>query len=207
MRVDVLTTTIHPELVDHCKWMVARQKGADVRHLINLSKRSSVRTPRDDKCAAQHRLLEESDADCFLFADDDDYIPPNFIRDRLNDLGDNDQGYSGVIPTRHYLLNHGAYATGKARKRCFLTFVLFRGDTIKQRILSALRGERRLHHVGSHSSEIIVMRGVMADPRTSMTMKNTYSRRYYPNRDKTRTILREWLQNDPEAFDRYMRLT
>lgn len=194
ITIDILTTTIRPEMIAHCKWMFDRQDvDAELNHTIHVAL-NRIGT-RDHRLACLKTLMEKSTADYFMIADDDDYVGPGFVRRCLDRIGTAD--VYGEIPTRVYLMT-GAYGEGTDRTTLFRTFTLYR---------KGFNAITPSDHHGPFADDLIIIRGMMADPGTSITeRKNTYDEKHWPNLDPEYDKLQEWLAKDPTAFDRYMEL-
>lgn len=205
MRIDVLTTSAHPEMVDFCRWMFSRQRAsAEIQHFVHVSSKAG---DKEDRSKSLREMLQASEAEFFFFADDDDYVAPDYIGRCLDRIGD--AMLYGEIPSRSYLMNPPAYGHSIKRKKLFSTFVLFRRE-IRSVILRCLETgsfDGALEGQWSHAgNRLIIMRGLMQRPEESITArKNRYAPQHWPYLDFERRKLCEWLEQDPEALDRYLR--
>lgn len=194
--VDILTTSVRPEMMPLCAWLWDHNRlgvGADTCHRVRQD-------PGKSRAATLKGMVAASTADFFILADDDDYIAPGYLRRCLDRISDAE--YYGEIPERYYLMTKpygGAYGESTKRPMLFQTFTLYRRGG------NPFNGKKRY---GPHTTDLIVMRGLMADPSTAITTrKNTYSPEHWPALDSGNTKLREWLADDPGAFDRYMEMS
>lgn len=206
--IDVLTTTVYPEMREHAEWLIDKQDyEGPTRHLIATGPPVGGRTAR---YGLQTELLKKSDADLFMFADDDDYLPSWFIRRCVSELRDGD--VYGMIPDSIYFLRARAYGDGTKRDRLFITFTIYQGR-VRESVLRAMESSdppaamSRILAAHTHppiSPNLIIMRGMMDDPSLAITArKNRLDRKVFPRDDPYLVKLEEFSGKDVGVYRKF----
>lgn len=201
--IDILTTSAYPEMESLCRWRFERQTMINTQRLHQSGAQGSGTGRRQ----AQIDLLESCTADLFMMTDDDDYLDGEFLARAVERM---QCGMYGEIVMRTYLMNPPAYGeASEPREYPFLTMVVFDRERWCEPLIEAIKNNdsRHILELGKPwpaSEHMIIMRGLMDDPGTSITAhKNRYHEKYFPHRDAGHAKLKEWLVDDAEAFERY----
>lgn len=202
--IDVITTTIHPEMLPICAHLVGNQT-VPVTHTISHDKAR----PR---ASALGTLLTRCSAEFFAIVDDDDFIPPDFLARHIQNLRDYpDASVSRELVSRVYHAS-GRYSILR-EPRTFQTFSLYRIEIapimLDELIYRRKSGAQLTEAPLLSPSSCVIMRGFMDHPETGNMDRagkpKNASPEFYPHKDPDGRVLEFWLESDSEAIDLYRR--